>query len=30
MNTVQNRCGMQPRELLKLAVSGYFSGVENI
>lgn len=24
MNTVQNRCGMQPRELLKLAVSGYF------
>lgn len=24
MNTVQNRCGMQPMELLKLAVSGYF------
>ena len=24
MNTVQNRCGMQPRELLNLAVSGYF------
>ena len=24
MNTVQNRCGMQPKELLKLATSGYF------